>query len=153
MEPVGNLDGVGCTPACAVRVGSGTITADHVDTGVLTQPGYQPARRTIWQKIDRAPTLQINQNRSVPLTTSPGPIVDAKYTWRLGRRQRRCAHQTEERGAAGRHAEASPKPRSRTATERESDVLQCRTKGDAVAGAATGESRHLLGEDAPWTSR
>src|SRR4051794_1114056 len=100
MEAVGNLDGVWRTPACTVRVGAGTITADHADARVLTQPGYQAGRRPIWQKIDRTPTLQINQNRSVPLTTSPGPVVNAKYPWRLGRRQRRCAHQPEERGAA-----------------------------------------------------
>jgi len=101
----------------------------------------RPARRTVWQEIDRTPTLQINQDRSVPLATSPGPIVDAKDTGRLGRRQRRCAHQTEERRAAGHHAEASSEPRTRTPTERESDLLQCRTKEEAVAGAATGQSQ------------
>ena len=41
MESVGNLDGGGCALARTIGVGAGTITADHVDAGVLTQLGRQ----------------------------------------------------------------------------------------------------------------
>jgi hypothetical protein len=35
MESVGNLESVGCALARTISVGTGTITADHVDAGGL----------------------------------------------------------------------------------------------------------------------
>ena len=39
MEAIGNLDGIRRALTRTVSVGAGTITADHVGAGVLSQPG------------------------------------------------------------------------------------------------------------------
>src|SRR3712207_9576574 len=46
VPPIGNLHRVRRTTLGCLRVGTGTVTADHLDAGVLTQPGGEEDRKS-----------------------------------------------------------------------------------------------------------
>lgn len=62
MKAVGDLDGTRCALACTIGIGAGTITADHLDTGVLSQPHRQALGSSIRKQGDGTPTFEIDQD-------------------------------------------------------------------------------------------
>jgi hypothetical protein len=126
VEAIGNLDGIGRALTRTVGVGAGTIAADHVDAGVLTQPGCQALGRAVRQQLDRPATLEVHEDRPIALAPPPGPVVDAEDA-RIDRRRRRClADQTKEGRSAGRHLQTAPDAGTGAAAEGEPDLLQRR---------------------------
>jgi hypothetical protein len=153
VEAIGNLDGIGRALTRTVSVGAGTITADHVDAGVLSQPGRQTLGGSVRQEFDRLATFEVYEDRPVALAPPPGPVIDAEHT-RIGWRPHRClADQAEERRAAGRHPQTAPDAGTGAATEGEPDLAQCHQERHAATGSASCQSRYLLGEDTPRAPR
>jgi hypothetical protein len=77
VEPVSNLQRLGCSLAHAVRIGTGAVTTDHSDPRVVNEPLCERAGTPIRQKIDRVVPLQVSKDGSIGLATAETPVVDA----------------------------------------------------------------------------
>jgi hypothetical protein len=153
LKAIGNLDRIRCALASPLSVGPGTLAADHADAGVCPQPRRQALGGAVRHQVDGRMTLKIYQDRAVPLAPSQRPSVDPADARSFRGRPWRGAHQAAERRTAGRQPAPAPQMGPGAATEREPHFAQRRQEGQAAAGAASGQSGNLLGEDAPRASR
>jgi hypothetical protein len=84
VPTVSDLNRVRRPLADTVGVGAGAVARDDLDTGVLAEPGGQRFRLPIRQQVHNLIALQIDQNGSVAMATTPSPIIDRKHP------RRRC---------------------------------------------------------------
>ena len=82
VPAVRDLDGIRRTLAPPVRIGSGPVARDHFHAGVPVQPGRQGFGLAIRQQVHDGVALEVHQHRSVAVTTTPGPVVDAQHAGR-----------------------------------------------------------------------
>src|SRR5712691_8192648 len=69
-----------------IRVGTGTIPADHVNFLVFLQPGQDRFSGAVWQEIERLAGLKIDQDGSIPVPTPDGEIIKPQHPhWHLRR--------------------------------------------------------------------
>jgi hypothetical protein len=61
MKFVGNLLRLRCSFAGGGRIVSSAVAADHFNFRVGQQPGFDRLLSAVWQNLDRAPELEINQ--------------------------------------------------------------------------------------------
>ncbi len=77
MPAIGDLDSGGCPVPSSFRIGSGPVTNDDLDPGMLLEPlGYRSGR-SIRQEIDDVPAFEIADDGAVALTAAKRPVVDA----------------------------------------------------------------------------
>ncbi len=77
MPAVGNLDGLGSAFGRRVAVTTATIAADNLDLGMVLEPGRHRTDLTISQQVNDSVLFEIADNRSVPVATPPGKVIDA----------------------------------------------------------------------------
>lgn len=81
MPAVGNLDRLWSSQPSCFCIVSSTVTTDHFHTRVLREPldkGFGPS---IWQQIDHAMSLQVAQECTIALPTTPRPVIDSQHAW------------------------------------------------------------------------
>jgi len=71
----------GASERRAFGIEATTIPGNGRDFGMALEPGREAFSGTIRQKLDYAVEVQINQNRSVVLAFTPGPIVDSQVAY------------------------------------------------------------------------
>jgi hypothetical protein len=103
MPAIHNLDGCGRTGRRTLGIALRTIAADYLHSGALCQPVAKRFPFPIRQEVDGPVSLQINQDRAIPLTTPHRPIVNANDVGRIFGRKCGAAHCPEQRVAADRH--------------------------------------------------
>ncbi|MDA9396190.1 hypothetical protein WN73_37350 [Bradyrhizobium sp. CCBAU 45394] len=77
VPAVRHLHRVGGAAACAISIKSRTIAGDDLDLRPALQPARNTAGVTIGKQVKHAIALQIADDRSTSLATTPSPIVDA----------------------------------------------------------------------------
>lgn len=78
VPTVGDLNGIGCALSYPVSICTRTITGNDLDTRMLLQPSTNRRGLTVRQQIDDVVTLEVDQNRAVAVTASPGPIINSE---------------------------------------------------------------------------
>jgi hypothetical protein len=86
MPPIHDLHGVRRPLADATRILRRAITTDHLDTGILTQPGCQGSSRAIGQEIHDFVLLQVGDPRAIAMSAAKGKIIDTDDPRGRGRR-------------------------------------------------------------------
>jgi hypothetical protein len=76
MPTVADLHRVRCTVMGSFGIGAGPVPADDFDSGVGFQPCGQRLGGAVSQHVDRAPGLDVDQDRAVVVSTSQGEIID-----------------------------------------------------------------------------
>lgn len=77
VPSVRHLHRVGRAAACAISIESRTIAGDDLDPRPALQPARNTVSVTIGKQIKHAIALQIADDRSISLATTPSPIVDS----------------------------------------------------------------------------
>jgi hypothetical protein len=103
-------------------------------------------RLPVGQQIDRAPRLQIDQDRAVAVAPAPGPVVHPQHPGRGGRLGGPAAEQPQERVAVGGDADVPRQARPRLAPERHPERRQHRLQADHRPATPRGRPGDLLGE-------
>lgn len=85
VPAVGDLDCVRESLGCSSGVGASAITGHDGYLGLPREPGLSSGWLTVWQQTDRTTTLQIADDRAVPLIATPCPVINADYRWRRHR--------------------------------------------------------------------
>jgi len=76
MESIGHLLSLGSTLAGPLGVSATSIAGNHLDGGVLTEPGRRRLSRSIGQNIHRLMGLQVHDHRPIALAFFPRPIIN-----------------------------------------------------------------------------
>ena len=84
MEPISHLLGLGSSFASTLCIGSCTVTADHFDSRMSSEPGFQCLSLPVWQELYNTVSLQVDEERTVGLPLAERPLVYPKHAW--GRR-------------------------------------------------------------------
>jgi hypothetical protein len=84
MKTIGDLDRLGSALADAVGIGTGPVTGNDLDTGMLFQPRRQRLGLPVGQQVERAFPLQVADDRAVMLSTAEGEVIDVEHVRRLG---------------------------------------------------------------------
>jgi hypothetical protein len=105
VPAVGDLHSVWRTLSDTVGVGPGTVARDNLDARVLTEPVGQRCCLPIGQQIHDPIALQIDQNGSIPMATTPSPVIDRNYARRHRRAHARPgrSHHSQQGIGADRH--------------------------------------------------
>lgn len=79
VEPVGHLDGVRSAGFRAFGVGTGTVAANHLGSGVVSQPLSQRFGFATVQDIDRLARADIDQDGAVHVSSAESEVVDTEH--------------------------------------------------------------------------
>src|SRR6516165_9534086 len=99
MKFVGDLLSLRCSFAGGRRVFSSAVAAYHFNFRVGKQPGFDSLLPAVWQNLDRAPELEINQERAVDLPLFPCPIINSQDPYRGGGSTGDGTQSTQEAGS------------------------------------------------------
>ncbi|MDA9536926.1 hypothetical protein ACM41_11715 [Bradyrhizobium sp. CCBAU 21362] len=77
VPAVRHLHRVGCAAARAISIKARTVARDDLDLRPALQPARNTVGITIGKQVKYAIALQIADDRSISLATTPSPIVDA----------------------------------------------------------------------------
>jgi hypothetical protein len=115
MPAICHLHGSWRPAPCAIGIETGTITRDNLDPWPALQPSGYAVCVAIRQQIKNTITLQIADNRSIPLSAPPRPIVDAYDRGGNEAGHRRRPDHPEQGIAAYRHRQPMREARARLA--------------------------------------
>jgi hypothetical protein len=82
MPAVGHLDGLGRAAAGGIGKAATAIPADNLGSRMLSEPANQRVSISVWEEIDNAMLLEIDQDGPVVVATTPGPLINAEHTRR-----------------------------------------------------------------------
>ncbi|GAC1534973.1 MAG: hypothetical protein NVS2B4_15390 [Ramlibacter sp.] len=154
MPSIGHVDRLRCTAATAIGVAGATVTGDHLDTGVGTQPSCKAVRVAVGQQIHNGPAFQVDENRAVALAPLPSPVIDPEHA---GRCDGHCSCPTTDKAEQGRaaHRRADPLGQARAglAAECEADVFVQAAQACRSLGVWLGNSGQAFGKDAVRAAR
>src|SRR6266487_84431 len=122
VVPISDLPGVRGTTCGCLRIRPRTIPADDLHASMHTQPTDDGISIPIRQQLDRAMSLQIDQQRAIAIPFFPGEIVQAQYARGLVLGNSRAADESQKSIAAGGHREALRQLRTCFASLREGDL-------------------------------
>src|SRR3954467_8336521 len=105
MPAIGHLRRLRSALPSPLRIEAGPIPRDDLDTGMTFQPGGHSLGAAIRQYLDDAVALKIAQDRAVPLTAPPRPIINTYHPRWRGRLPPGSADQAQQRVATDRHGE------------------------------------------------
>src|SRR6266536_1418735 len=74
----------------------GTVTADHLNRGMLLQPGFDAVGRTVREQINGPTLLQVTDQRPVPQTAFVCPIIQTNHARGSLRRLFPATNQTQD---------------------------------------------------------
>jgi hypothetical protein len=80
VPSVSDLNRIRCPLTRAVRVSSGAIAGNDLNTRMMARPVSQAFSPAIRQKIDNRVAFQINKDCPVMLSAAPRPVIDSKNT-------------------------------------------------------------------------
>jgi hypothetical protein len=127
VPAVRDLAGLRGAGASSVGVGPGPVPGDHLDAGMLPQPGCQCARLPIRQQVDHLVVLQVHQHRAVAVATPQRPVVHPEHPGRGARGRLRPGHQPQQGVRAGWHGKPAGEAGSGLAAGGQGDLpLQVR---------------------------
>ena len=157
MPPVRDLKRVGRSRARSVRKGTGAVAGDHLDAGVLTQPGCQGVGPPVRQQVDDLVAFQVHQHRPVAVAAAPGPLINTQHLGRCQHRRGGLRNQPEQRIRAGRHGQPLGEARTGFSARSEADMaLQIAEPGSALCPAQCGPKQRLgkglAGTGRGWTA-
>lgn len=109
---------------------------------MVSQPIGDGRPRTGGQQVNRASTVEIDEQSAVCSSLADGPIVDAHGTQRMHARQRQTVHEPQDRIRAGLHPKVAGQACTGLATRRKPDagLSLCEAAGPACS------RRHQLRE-------
>jgi hypothetical protein len=79
VPAVGDFDRFGCSGAGGFGIRAGTVAADHLGTGMCSQPFGNCFGFPIGENIDGSVSAHIDQNCAVTMPPTESEIVDAKH--------------------------------------------------------------------------
>lgn len=107
MEAVSDLHRLGCSLSSAFGVAAGTVPADHLNLGMLSQPSREIDPFPAVEQIQRAMGLHIDEHGAVVASSAKGEVVDAQHLHPAYRRFGQGLDQTQQRVAT--HCQPSPR--------------------------------------------
>jgi len=75
VPTIGHLDRVRCAGSGALRVGTGSISTDHLHAGVLFQPVAEGLRLPIVEQIDRSAAVHVDEHGAVDAPATEREVV------------------------------------------------------------------------------
>ena len=92
MPAIGHLYGLGCAFGRPLSVGARAIAGNNLNSWVLAQPCCKRLCGSVWQQINWAALIQIDQNRAIGSAFALRPVVHAEAARRRHLTLRRLAH-------------------------------------------------------------
>jgi hypothetical protein len=83
VKPIRNLLRLWRALPCSLRIKSAPVSAYDFNFGMALEPSRRVLYGTLWQHVDDFPALQIDNDRSIPITPAPAQIIDANYSYGL----------------------------------------------------------------------
>lgn len=122
MPSVGDLESSGS--ACRRRSGvlGRAVAGDDLDAGMAPQPVGHGCPGSVGQQVDRASTVESDEQRAVGSSFADGLIVDAHGPRPIRARQWQAAHETQDRVGAGLHPQMVGQARTGLASGRKPDA-------------------------------
>ena len=118
MPAIGNLLGAWDGSANGVAIGARAVTGNDFDGRMLPKPPRNDGRLSAAEHFDRSARLQINDDATVAMSASDGPVVDADDDRCRGRlRTPRAAQLPQHSVAAGNQPKAASKARGCSAAQ------------------------------------
>ncbi|GAA3791858.1 hypothetical protein GCM10023083_29230 [Streptomyces phyllanthi] len=102
MEPVGDLEGLGCGGVGRLGVGARAVAADNLDSGMGREPRGEGGGVALGQQVEDLVGLGVDHDRSVDVTASEREVVHADGAGLRRGRVGQVHHPAQQRGAAGR---------------------------------------------------
>jgi hypothetical protein len=130
MPPIRDLDRLWSTLGHSIHVVDPSISTNHFDLWVVSQPGTHRLHASIRQQIQHLLPLQIHDDGAVALTTAPAPIVDPNHPhfvcFKGGPVHR--LYRPEDGRIGGSHPEGRRQPLTTLAATAKSNLLQSSTE-------------------------
>ena len=79
VPAIGHLDRFRRALTNSVRVGTGAVACDHLDAGMLAQPGGEGLGLPIREQVHHLVAFEVDQDGSVAMTPPPGPVVHSEH--------------------------------------------------------------------------
>ncbi len=126
METVHDLDGLRRAARGRVGVELGAIPRDHLNLGMLGQPGDRRLGAALGQQGDHVVSPQIDEDGAEAAAFAPGPLIQPKQLYIPDGRQGHGADQGQKGVGARAHTQDLGEPCPRLAAEGEPDLLHGR---------------------------
>ena len=81
MEPISYLDRFGCATPGSVGIVACAIAGNDLNAWMSLKPGDERLGLAVWQNIDHAVGLQIDQEGSVAVALFPGEVIHPQDPW------------------------------------------------------------------------
>jgi len=148
MPVINDLSGFGRGFCGCLSVRRRTVPADDFDTRMIVEPLLYGFGIAVRQEINDIAPLQIHDNRSVPLPSDPGPVIDPNKTGRRRRFLVEPPDASEQRVWAGGHGEDTGE--AGVGFTAESQPNRTADSAEAVSrmGIRLHKPREALGKDA-----
>jgi hypothetical protein len=149
MEAIGHLHGGQCALASTIRVLGAAVAADHLDTGMVSQPGGERGRAAIEEQINHALTFEIHEDRPIGPPAPEREVVDAQHP----RRGRVCegdrTHVPDQSVPGSHDLQRAQEARAGAAAEGKRNVREPTGQPLGAAGVGSDDTRQSLREDPP----
>src|SRR6266516_4220183 len=80
MKAIDNLFGLGSPMGGCFAEDLAPITRDHLDFGMLFEPGGTRLHRTLREEISYPPMFEVHQNGAIACPLLPGPLINSSHT-------------------------------------------------------------------------
>lgn len=124
----------------------GPVAADHLDAGVVGEPGGHRRRGPVGQQINWTARVDVHQDRAVVVSLAQGELVHPEHPRRVYFGLRQTAYQPQERRPAGPDRERVRQAGAGPARQHHRDLLQHCLQPGTSPPMPEGESVDLLGE-------
>jgi hypothetical protein len=129
VEPIGYLQGLGCSPAHTVRIRSRPISTDDGDTRVIDQPLRQRVSAAVGQEIDEVVSLEVREDGPIGSATAKASVIHTQHARRRGSGKCCLPQDTQHAIATGSSAaQLVEQALAGLTTERKADPLELATQ-------------------------
>ncbi len=132
--------------AGAFGIAGGTVAADDLDSGVVSQPAGQGGGLAVGQQVNGPAGLNVDQDGAVNVALEQGEVVDPEHPRRRCHRVGHRADQPQQGRATDLGAEHVGQPSAGAPGQHQRHRLQNHVQSQAPTAVAEGDSCDLLDE-------
>lgn len=150
VPAVGDLDGLRQGPSHRLSVATATVTGDCMDQLLMAEPGFRCRRLPVRQQYDRSAAFEVADDCAVAVIAPPREVINADHAQRLARHPRTLPDHAQQRVVADRQHQPLREAGSRSAAQREPEVLDNLIETIRPAGSLREDAiTKALGENLP----
>jgi hypothetical protein len=123
VPAIGNLCRLWQASGRRFAITASPVARDHLNTGMLGEPGGRGCDLPVGQQCDDTPALKIANDRAVAVVAAERPVVNPDHGQRRQSRAGAFAYDPKERVVADRQHQTLGESRAGTSAEREAEVM------------------------------